>query len=449
MSGVNKIIFGDQTLVDLTTDTVTEKSLMRGYSAHSADGSPIEGLYTPGEFNVEHKYINQNGTYNASSDNVDGYSSINVDVPKDGIFKEIDVEENGTYNASSYNADGFSIVGVDIEDHGDYTTTIDGTPQTRDLDFVSCYTEMPQSFALGSAVVYNNVLHIFGGSNRKAHYVYNAVTGTWSRLNDLPYDFYDGDAIVRSDFYYKPSEGDATRINILFIRIIDDDYHVDGYYWDNSNDVWYHSNSPSLMPIGNNTTLWCRAVVLGYEDQTYGREYGHIFCSKIITTTSSTSYAAGRSRFSTFSLNNVNLVDLGTPVKNGDVVVFNGKIHVIIAQGHGAHYVYNDYPASRYETDLSSLLPDSIFIGAVSITMVVYNNKIHVFTQAAHYTFDGSSWEQIELNPCDFRYATSVVYNNEIHILGADSNANYLGHYKWNPTDGWQPLGQHHYRLVN
>jgi len=43
--GVSKVVYGDDTLVDLTGDTVTPTSLTLGATAHGADGEPIVGEY--------------------------------------------------------------------------------------------------------------------------------------------------------------------------------------------------------------------------------------------------------------------------------------------------------------------------------------------------------------------------------------------------------------------
>jgi hypothetical protein len=40
---VSKVIFGGQTLIDLTSDTVTADKLLSGYTAHGADGETITG----------------------------------------------------------------------------------------------------------------------------------------------------------------------------------------------------------------------------------------------------------------------------------------------------------------------------------------------------------------------------------------------------------------------
>lgn len=44
--GVSKVEFGGETLVDLTNDTVKENNLLKGATAHGADGEPVEGGVT-------------------------------------------------------------------------------------------------------------------------------------------------------------------------------------------------------------------------------------------------------------------------------------------------------------------------------------------------------------------------------------------------------------------
>lgn len=40
---VNKVIYGDRVLLDLTNDTVTESSVLKGVTFHKADGSLAVG----------------------------------------------------------------------------------------------------------------------------------------------------------------------------------------------------------------------------------------------------------------------------------------------------------------------------------------------------------------------------------------------------------------------
>ena len=43
---VNKVVFGDETLIDLTQDTVSPGVILSGYTAHNATGAPITGGIT-------------------------------------------------------------------------------------------------------------------------------------------------------------------------------------------------------------------------------------------------------------------------------------------------------------------------------------------------------------------------------------------------------------------
>lgn len=41
--GVSKVIYGGETLIDLTADTIKKDKLLKGYTAHGGDGEPITG----------------------------------------------------------------------------------------------------------------------------------------------------------------------------------------------------------------------------------------------------------------------------------------------------------------------------------------------------------------------------------------------------------------------
>ena len=77
--------------------------------------------------NVGTKSITENGTYNASSDNLDGYSQVVVNTPVP--TGTLDIDENGTYNVSQY-----ANVDVDIEQYGKPVV-----PQTGTWQYKSTY----------------------------------------------------------------------------------------------------------------------------------------------------------------------------------------------------------------------------------------------------------------------------------------------------------------------
>lgn len=67
----NKVIVNDETIIDLTSDTVTSESLLLGRIAHSSDGSVITGSYITDYFN----YIiddNDDIILDSSGNNLDG-----------------------------------------------------------------------------------------------------------------------------------------------------------------------------------------------------------------------------------------------------------------------------------------------------------------------------------------------------------------------------------------
>lgn len=40
---INKVVYGNNTLIDLTNDTITSDTLLEGVTAHKADGTNIVG----------------------------------------------------------------------------------------------------------------------------------------------------------------------------------------------------------------------------------------------------------------------------------------------------------------------------------------------------------------------------------------------------------------------
>ena len=44
---VNKVVYGNNTLIDISADTVAAEYLLEGYTAHGKDGSLITGTYIP------------------------------------------------------------------------------------------------------------------------------------------------------------------------------------------------------------------------------------------------------------------------------------------------------------------------------------------------------------------------------------------------------------------
>lgn len=86
------------------------------YNASDEDVDGFSKVIVKVDPNVTTKTITKNGTYRAKKDKVDGYSEVSVQVPTGGGGELItkSISENGTYNASEDGADGYSSVTVNV-----------------------------------------------------------------------------------------------------------------------------------------------------------------------------------------------------------------------------------------------------------------------------------------------------------------------------------------------
>lgn len=103
---ISKIILNGVTQMDLTQDTTDASKTLASYTGHSADGEAFTGSYVPSVPVLTTKSITANGTYSASSDNADGYSSVTVNVPSGGSsnFTLLGTQSVGTVSTSSTSA---------------------------------------------------------------------------------------------------------------------------------------------------------------------------------------------------------------------------------------------------------------------------------------------------------------------------------------------------------
>lgn len=59
----NKIVYGNETLIDLTEDTVSSENLLSGATAHDRSGEQIQGIFEPTDENVKIVEENTTGGY--------------------------------------------------------------------------------------------------------------------------------------------------------------------------------------------------------------------------------------------------------------------------------------------------------------------------------------------------------------------------------------------------
>lgn len=165
---ISKIIYKSsssaqgETWMDLTQDTVSDANHIRnGYVGHLNDGTSATGSYSGTSPTLTTKSITANGTYNASSDNADGYSSVTVDVPHVGPQFELIGQSTHTLSAYTNTSEAEIIdTGIDIKNTNyAYILTVitcDGT-KTNDNDWGGL------TITIGSRYTSNSAY--YGGAN--------------------------------------------------------------------------------------------------------------------------------------------------------------------------------------------------------------------------------------------------------------------------------------------
>ena len=258
---------------------------------------------------------------------------------------------------------------------------------------------LPYNFYRGSAVVYNNEIHIMGGGYRTYTYHYKWDGTSWTSVSTLPYDFLNGSAVVYNNEIH--IMGGTNQV-------------VRHYKWDGTSWTFVGSSLPFGLQGGS-------AVVFNNEIHILG---------SVFKNSSSTYYTAH------YKWDGTSWTEVSTLPYNfyyGSAVVYNNEIHIL-----GTYYS-STYYTKHYKWDGTSwtevsTLPYDFYFGSA----VVFNNEIHILGsdnssyRTKHYNCDGTSWTSVSTLPYDFYNGSAVVYNDEIRILGGyyGSNNGYDYHYK-------------------
>ena len=155
--GVNIVNYGNNTLIDLSSDTIAADKLLSGVTAHDASGERITGAFTLGS-----KTITQNGVYSAEDDNLGGYDEVTVNVPSQASGT-INIAQNGTYDVSQY-----ANAAVNVQPNIPYLDIREYTPATNVNSFTLQY---PAGKELVAVFVYD--------TNRDDRSAYTTTMITW------------------------------------------------------------------------------------------------------------------------------------------------------------------------------------------------------------------------------------------------------------------------------
>lgn len=107
---INKVVYGGQTLVDLTGDTVSQNTLLAGATAHSANGEQIEGAVVVAD--IDATLSNEGEAADAKATG-------------DALATKVDVETGKGLSTNDYTtAEKTKLAGIET---GANATTIDST----------------------------------------------------------------------------------------------------------------------------------------------------------------------------------------------------------------------------------------------------------------------------------------------------------------------------------
>ena len=264
---------------------------------------------------------------------------------------------------------------------------------------------LPYKFIAGSAVVYNNEIHILGSAYDNAmtkHYKWNDTS--WTEVSTLPYDFYATSAVVYNNEIHILGGGFDSSDTTNYTK----HYKWDGTSWTSVSTLPYIFSNGSAVVFNN------EIHILGCGEDAPNKHYKW----------DGTSWTS----VSTLPYNFI----------GGSAVVYNNEIH-ILGGGFDSSTYTKHYKWSGTSWTEVSTLPYAFY----QASAVVYNNEIHILGSAAnrdttnytkHYKWNGTSWTSVNTLPYNFYGGSAVVYNNEIHILGSADNSIssdiFTNHYK-------------------
>ena len=251
-----------------------------------------------------------------------------------------------------------------------------------------------RNFYNGSAVIFNNEIHILGGGGQSLKY-HKYDGSSWSKASDLPYNFQNGSAVIFNNEIHILGGSNPTYYT--------HHWKYDGASWTQVSTLPYNFYNGSAVIFNN------EIHILG-----------------------GTNNALKHYKWNGNSWTEVSKLPYN--FQNGSAVVLNNEIHILGGDYNTTCYIKH-YKWNGNSWTSVSTLPYNFYYGEA----VVLNNEIHILGGNggidAHRKYNGSSWSNLASIPYSFSSGSAVALNNEIHILGSTySSSYYTKHYKTKST---------------
>lgn len=241
---------------------------------------------------------------------------------------------------------------------------------------------IPYNFYQGSAVVFQGKVHLLGGVDNPTKHV--SWDGTnWAEESTLPYNLTLGSAIVWNNKIHILGSSSAYSAH---------------YSWDGS--AWtQEANTPHTFYGENNAVIYDGYIHV--VSSWWGNYSQHRYIAKYDGSAWTTVFNPANNSYSSSAS-------------------YDGKIYLLGASGTGGagYQEYEDGAFGNVES-----IPYQ-FNGGFAL---VYNGKIHMLgsvnaNNKIHEVFDGTDFDLKSTMPYEFYYCPAVVYRGRIHIFGGNAN---------------------------
>lgn len=263
--------------------------------------------------------------------------------------------------------------------------------------------KLPYATNRGCAVVYNNEIHVLGGSSgsdRKYHYKWNG--SSWVSVSTLPYYFSEGCAVIYNN-----------------------EIHILGSSYTSAQTSHYKWNGTSWTSVSTLPYTFYRGSAVVYNGEIH------------ILGTCTSDFMKAHYKWDGTSWTEVSVLPYDNYYDAG-VAVYNDEIHILGGVGNGTKHQKWD-GATWSEV---SVAPCDV----KSASVVVYNNAIHIIGGSSpntykHHKWDGNSWIELVAPPTGVVLSPTVVFNESIHVLGSNITEFATTHCIYSDENGWSKNG--------